>query len=57
MKYWDYDYDGSLDDAIQKLIDRNKHITCVTILNYAESTNSAKQKIMFPIRALILYNN
>jgi hypothetical protein len=57
MKYWDYeDYDGSLEDAIQKLNDIGKTIKCVTILKYATQNNEAKQLEMFPIRALILYN-
>lgn len=57
MKYWNCeDYDGSLEDAIQKLIERGKHITCVTVLKYAEEHNKAKQSVYFPVRALILYN-
>ena len=57
MKYWDYiDFDGSLEDAIQTLINRGKVISCVTVLNYAAHNNAAKQMELFPIRALIIYN-
>ena len=57
MKYWDYeDFDGSLEDAIQTLINRGKVISCVTILKYATHINSAKQMELFPIKALIIYN-
>ena len=57
MKYWNYeDYDGSLEEAIQKLVDRGKTITCVTVLNYAETHHCSGQNQYFPIRALILYN-
>lgn len=58
MKYWDYeDYEGSLEDAIHKLIERGMTIRCVAILKYATRNNAAKQLEMFPIRALILYNS
>jgi len=57
MKYWDYnDHDGSLEDNIQLLLNRNAKITSITILKYASSYSSnTKQYTLFPIRALILY--
>jgi len=57
MKYWDYeDYNGSLEDAIQRLIERGKIINCVTVLKYAEQRDrDRKQNYMFPIRAVIFY--
>ena len=58
MKYWDYeDYDGSLEDAIYVLVnEKGKKINSITILKYAEGKNEAGQKVMFPVRALILYS-
>jgi hypothetical protein len=56
MKYWDYeDFDGSLEEVINNLIGRGKSIVNVTILKYASHYNEAKQMVMFPIRALIIY--
>ena len=58
-KIWNYeDYEGSLEDTIDKLLERNKTIVCVTILKYANEHNyKNNQDTYFPIRALILYNN
>jgi hypothetical protein len=56
MKYWDYeDYNGSLEDAIQRLMEKGRVIQSITILKYA-SNNINKQQVLFPVRALILYN-
>ena len=57
MKYWDYeDYDGSLEDAIQRLVERGKIIKCVTVLKYATIKNKTNQDYLFPIRALVIYS-
>ena len=57
MKYWNYEnYDGSLEDAITQIVNKGKTITCVTILNYAKRVSAAKQDILFPTKALIIYN-
>ncbi len=58
MKYWDYDdYDGSLEDTIQKLIERGKTIRNLTILKYAEQMDTnRKQKYLFQIKAVIFYD-
>ena len=57
MKYWDYEnYDGSLEETINSLNARCVTINSITILKYAEGKNEAGQKVMFPVRALILYS-